>query len=550
MEVPPGIFALATVELGPNINLGGIWRVSHEEGSFEEGRLEEENPFAKSCRNGIHTALSYLREVLGPTQPTGRRCTLRRLDNPHEEIKDPGGGSAGLAAGLAAYLCWRQWTQPPGPAQIAATGRVTSNGEVLEVDHLIEKLEGLLREAPSITTVCIPEKNLEPLPGHIQEQLQIIRVNSVREAIRWLWPSEVGQATEPSSPGVNAEQPLDPEVRSKAMALPIACRSAPARSFVTRLIYPIRMTPESLEQAPAGWRRMEKIDQGVSYFSKLKILETDGFRRATEGVLFWRECSVGSLPLVFELNLNLLHNQTIVETGPLAIRLRRVDLIPLQDGDGATGLLSFCFEGGACTLGDYLKWVSLRDFGKIKLQNPNGDEKQSVRIGGFFKEIKAAISSERSPQLEAMSKAVTLEKPRICQFLLSPEDQRWPTEGHDPVFEAGWRLAASFSRLNDRYPKGGGANVSHWTHDEGLDTRYGIHPYGITAWAHAAEQFNRETKSRLVCEALYLLWIVARNLAETGADPTPIRVLQDETVRLEFFQRCFNFFKQRFDFDG
>ena len=63
----------------------------------------------------------------------------------------------------------------------------------------------------------------------------------------------------------------------------------------------------------------------------------------------------------------------------------------------------------------------------------------------------------------------------------------------------------------------GQASLSSWIHGDAVDTRYGVHASGITALAHAGDTFNRDTKPQVFGDAVYLQWLVARQLVKAGS---------------------------------
>ncbi len=90
------------------------------------------------------------------------------------------GSSAGVAICLALASCI---AQIPVDKNVAVTGEVTLNGNVLPIGGLKEKLLAALRG--KITKVLIPKKNekdLEEMPQEIIKNITIIPISSVKEA--------------------------------------------------------------------------------------------------------------------------------------------------------------------------------------------------------------------------------------------------------------------------------------------------------------------------------------------------------------------------------
>jgi ATP-dependent Lon protease len=98
------------------------------------------------------------------------------------------GPSAGVTMTVAiiSALTGRQ-----ASSEVAMTGEVTLRGNVLAIGGLREKTIAALRSG--ITTVLIPEenrKNLDDLAPHVKENLKIIFVKNVDEAIETTLVSE------------------------------------------------------------------------------------------------------------------------------------------------------------------------------------------------------------------------------------------------------------------------------------------------------------------------------------------------------------------------
>ena len=533
-----GVYALSTAPWWPeeteregpdsHLRIGCVRWVSHEQGDFDG-----DNDFIRSCGNGIDQAHNHVINTRGGagTPHLRWRCSLKRIDDPSVHVYNVGGKSVGLAAGLAAAYRMLALDECGTPQYIAATGIVDTDGKVLWVDHLIEKLEGLLREAPFVKVVCIPTANKETVPREIRDHLTIHYVTSLSEAINKLWPIK-RPAPRPMG--------LDPRMHwESAMKIRVHCSTTPTHSFSMRLIFRIPLGRGAPNRIP-GWRRLDRITPH-GFFSNLQIEKGSdlAFRLATERRLVWQ----GDLPLAFDLDLNQLRNRTLVRHRGLTLRLSKVDLIPMTCGERCSGALSFCLHGGPCLVRDYLRWVSLRDFGGIEIvEAKTKSTPLGLRLGGVFSELTAAIQGNRKPDLTPMSVKLRLGQPDICQFLLYPEDCPWPEDGADPAFETARALVATCSRPNHDYPRVGGLAPHRWRDQK--DTRFALDVYGFSAWAHAADEFNRTTKHVVIRDALYLLWLLASDPTLSDEEAGLIQRAIDLKVkhRWKFFQQCHRFF--------
>lgn len=96
------------------------------------------------------------------------------------------GPSAGLAHAIALISLFSGKTVPP---TMAMTGEISLRGRVTAVGGIKEKLIGALRAG--VKTVLLPAQNrkdVKDLPQEVKEGLQIIHVQHIWEAMRYVWP--------------------------------------------------------------------------------------------------------------------------------------------------------------------------------------------------------------------------------------------------------------------------------------------------------------------------------------------------------------------------
>ncbi len=345
------------------------------------------------------------------------------------------------------------------------------------------------------------------------------------------------------------------------LALTISSGAGPLPSFFTKLVFTIPFSLSEEKLILLSWNRFKKANDHFGYFSRLEIETNHDFRQGTEDILVWPLDEKGiRLPLLYTLDLNILGNRRWLtgmdaSLGPL--ELQQIDLVPLLGGrKAAIGLL---FAGGECLWGDYLKWVSSRTFTGLSLtrRHPR-DGEPSLFLGGVVKEIESALNEDRRPEAQNMTKSESLGEAKICQYLLVGHDaEQWSDIDDNPAFAEAWELVRTISRLSPEYPKysrGDGRGQWTWSHPQAPGTRYGIFEKGITAVAHAADRFNRETKPRVFSRANYLQWILADELARKGKERADgIISCYTEDVRRLFVEQCLAFFfscRERRPFSG
>ena len=99
------------------------------------------------------------------------------------------GPSAGITLTIAMISAL---TNKPTNANVAMTGEITLRGQILPIGGLNEKL--LAAQRSGIKTVLIPKENkkdLKEIPAKIMEGLKIIPIETVDEAIKYVFKNGV-----------------------------------------------------------------------------------------------------------------------------------------------------------------------------------------------------------------------------------------------------------------------------------------------------------------------------------------------------------------------
>jgi len=138
--------------------------------------------FTRGAAVGEHRARDWLTRVVGPIKDfTASFFVLERIQPlpGRAQATDLRGDSAGLAAALATV--WRLWPAPDGDF-IAATGKVDADGNVMPVELMTAKLDGLRREAPFIRRVLVPWSE-DYRERSARNNLEIIPVRTIDEAL-------------------------------------------------------------------------------------------------------------------------------------------------------------------------------------------------------------------------------------------------------------------------------------------------------------------------------------------------------------------------------
>lgn len=175
-----GIYALSTVPCAiPDAREDRLGAVRHVVVSRRS--VSEWTELSAVCQRGMTAAATWLFERFGPVDlPSLVDFDLARIPPlPALAELDQEGESAGLAAALACvdHLI-------PQHRHIAATGCLAGGGRVLAVDYIVEKIQGLVREAPFVGAVYVPRANAEELELlQPLDSLRIVPVDTVAEAL-------------------------------------------------------------------------------------------------------------------------------------------------------------------------------------------------------------------------------------------------------------------------------------------------------------------------------------------------------------------------------
>lgn len=337
----------------------------------------------------------------------------------------------------------------------------------------------------------------------------------------------------PSGPSTVATRVTDPH--EAALALEFRNGTVKSTSVATRLMWRIPLTAPLTGAPPPGWRRYVKVEQ-YSFFSKCNMLTNRELAEATSDILVWADHETQRLPLVFKLDKGVLKGSlsTGCEGGPTDLRLTKVDLIPVNRGDMAW--LGLRFEGGPCSLRQYLTWISARSFGAHTLSSRAGFA--GLRLGSLLVELISSLADARRPDLSRTEASRTPEQPFFFQYLLT---QDWPDEPWSGVKDLWWRLLATASRPTPDYPKETKASrLQRWVPPHGIKACYGCVPKGVTVAAHDGVPFNTGTKRTVFGEAEYLQWIIAHTMRQnhrTDEDVARLGASFDEprSRALQFF---------------
>ena len=537
-EVRAGAYALGTVPgPTPGDRIGCVRWVSFEHGSM----LPKHELFF-----GVEAAYRWLIAHDATSRGQGTcSVTLRRADRPEQHIaRDARRKSAGLAAALATAIGIKNMhNETPGLA-IAATGEVNSTGDVLKVDNLAVKLKALVREAPHIRTVCIPQVNAQQVPGGLPSELEVVPVGSIGEAFE-----KVLNLTgiRPAGPALRAASAAPSEdLYEAALAIPLG-GGDDGSAFSARLLRCVQLHDCFWDQTPPGWRREVKTKY-YSYFGRLHRTAPPHFLRATQDILAWRPHEGKSLPAVYTLESHLLRDRTRARHDGLNLTLESVDLIPFNSLGARVGMLGFRVRGSDCTVGQYLRWAAARAaLGKLELRDARGNP-PVLTLGGLFEAMEHAVLKGAELDLEAATRPISLGDLSFTQCMLLPKDHPWPEPGAepaDPVFELAWRLLATQSRPRPGYPKGSEKSLLLWDHPDAKLTRFAMHRSGFSVLSHASDEFNRTSKFAIVDKALYLQWLVVTEMRNLGLDPKLLYRAHKQEVRAQFARRCWEFLEDQ-----
>ncbi|KAK0672338.1 putative ATP-dependent protease La [Cercophora samala] len=155
------------------------------------GRLQLTGKLGDVLKESVEVALTWVKAnayELGLTQNPGDDIMKGRSIHVHcpsgSIPKD--GPSSGIAQAVAMVSLFSGRAVPP---TMAMTGEISLRGRVTAVGGIKEKLIGALRAG--VKTVMLPAQNrkdVKDLPQEVKDGLEIVHVEHIWEAIRFVWP--------------------------------------------------------------------------------------------------------------------------------------------------------------------------------------------------------------------------------------------------------------------------------------------------------------------------------------------------------------------------
>ncbi|KAK4662814.1 hypothetical protein QC763_602970 [Podospora pseudopauciseta] len=155
------------------------------------GRLQLTGKLGDVLKESVEVALTWVKAnayELGLTQNPGEDIMKGRSIHVHcpsgSIPKD--GPSSGIAQAVAMVSLFSGRAVPP---TMAMTGEISLRGRVTAVGGIKEKLIGALRAG--VKTVLLPAQNrkdVKDLPQEVKDGLEILHVEHIWEAIRFVWP--------------------------------------------------------------------------------------------------------------------------------------------------------------------------------------------------------------------------------------------------------------------------------------------------------------------------------------------------------------------------
>lgn len=143
-----------------------------------KGRTLRTGSLGKVMKESIEAARSIIRSRECVTNSCGSRESDIHIHSPENAVpKD--GPSAGVAVVVSIVSVL---TDSIVRSEVAVTGEVTLNGEVLPIGGLIEKIYAAQRG--NVRTVLIPEENLKELEGMSSRSRSMVSINVV--SIKWI----------------------------------------------------------------------------------------------------------------------------------------------------------------------------------------------------------------------------------------------------------------------------------------------------------------------------------------------------------------------------
>jgi len=512
-----GVYALGTVPgctppLGEEA-FGAVFRLA----VHETREYQSESPIERARE-------SYRKNCDSNTNIPHYRIDFCRLngDRPDNPVGSGKERSADLAKALACFheRCHRSRDVAPSSLlrYVAACGVLDEYGRVTRVEELQRKIDGLVREAPFIQQLILPEDNREEF-DHVRDRhpdLQPSFVSSLDEARRLycagcaqLHPVE-GNRT---APVILPPPPLDWAVPHLTLKL---CRTLRGAA------QDCRQTLGDLDawtQVPAHFE-----NGGFGYHSSFGPIPP----RARK--LF------GDLD-VFQLDINLLGNRTRVVGAPVDARLRRIDVVIV--GDDAHLGIELTNVGPTC-LGLALEFLSIRNLGNLLLASCHDDGlEHAIPLGGLVDELGKSLTRHRTPDMDHLAKK-SLNKLLQFQFV-----QVVPNADRKAEESAFWH-AVTRTRPDDPI-KATPDSLVRCEPSEMLGAGYYLHQggsYTVTNWDPTTSSFSETRRAHVFPEAIYMLFLLVKHAkSQDKSSLEGIKIIQ--RPREDFVEKAFRFLSDK-----
>jgi hypothetical protein len=330
------------------------------------------------------------------------------------------------------------------------------------------------------------------------------------------------------------------EMLQSALELPIQSKNEKSPAIYVKLVFEVPLDLRHYQLK--GWERITNHGPW-GYLSKLNISSDSRVRKATENILLWDLSENGPQPLVFCLDKSVLSETWNIVYKSFQLSLCEIDMIPLARG---AAMIGFLFKRGACLVGDYLKWISYRNFGKLNLvpDRTHADRKHSaLTIGGLRHELIKAIQEDRYPQLDAVGTSRSdMDFPKVFQHLMWPDLDIDLRSLDGSVQGQALAMLATLSRLRTGYPKDGPESYDSWKHRQSEKSLYCISKKAFTLVSDPELEFNRQSKPFVFMQSNYMLWVMAREIVRKSKESGDVLLkCIDEDLRKEIFKRCLQF---------
>jgi hypothetical protein len=482
-----------------------------------------------------------LRVLPGPSlqaefKVTGDSCGLALA------IADQAAENDLIPSGLVALSGEIKWK--PGAPEVAPIGEAQLKLLVLE------------QELPGCHFFCCTESDL-PTSARVTVHALAAgtSVEAVFEQVREVERQLAACQRDRRGFGVTADEACRPPTHpslADALALPVRNEPHPERSFQVRLKLDIDFDPSHLTaliRPGGGWRLAERKDY-YSWFAKMNLEAMHAWAR---DLLLWHDDGKGERPAVLLMDLSRLPEACVLNPpSGTALRLSQIDVVAYgssSDGGRARAAMGLVFEGGACSLGEALSFVSSRaNLLKFRVALRGGAE---VSVKDLAWRIEHSLREGTRPQPDVSPGAPAPGRGSVQLWQIVHVTQSvWPaapTATQADLLALAWRLVATVSKPKPGYPKG--LEILHDL-DSSLAqrTKYGLHDNGGSFLVGATdEKFNEENKPRVVMETHYLHFLLASRHALVGREPLPATALQlMSSVELHrlYYRHCEEWFSR------